>query len=209
MPPMSRRLDVLTRALSRVRAPELLLRARARIRIPYVTVLTYHRIAELGDSLCDPDVVDATPEQFDWQMRVIADYFSVISTDQLISFFDDGEKLPPNPCLITFDDGYRDCHDIALPILQSHSLRATFFIATDYVDQRRVYWWDRINYLMRKSEKDRVHLSYPHDLALDLKTDLNAAIRQLLRLVKDEFGLDVNRFLDELARAVGVPGGDR
>jgi peptidoglycan/xylan/chitin deacetylase (PgdA/CDA1 family) len=35
---------------------------------------------------------------------------------------------------ITFDDGYRDNHDLALPILARLGLPATFFVATGYLD---------------------------------------------------------------------------
>ena len=35
---------------------------------------------------------------------------------------------------ITFDDGYADNHELALPVLQSFGLPATFFVATGYLD---------------------------------------------------------------------------
>jgi peptidoglycan/xylan/chitin deacetylase (PgdA/CDA1 family) len=35
---------------------------------------------------------------------------------------------------ITFDDGYADKHDVAMPILQRHGLCATFFIATGFLN---------------------------------------------------------------------------
>jgi peptidoglycan/xylan/chitin deacetylase (PgdA/CDA1 family) len=42
--------------------------------------------------------------------------------------------LPSRSAAITFDDGYADNHDVAMPILQRHGLSATFFIATGYLD---------------------------------------------------------------------------
>ena len=30
-------------------------------------------------------------------------------------------------------------------------MKAVFFIATDYITNRRVFWWDRVNYLIKSS----------------------------------------------------------
>ena len=43
---------------------------------------------------------------------------------------------PPRAVLITFDDGYRDNVEHALPILAEHSLRATLFVISAYIGQR-------------------------------------------------------------------------
>ncbi|MCK7493591.1 MAG: polysaccharide deacetylase family protein [Comamonadaceae bacterium] len=42
--------------------------------------------------------------------------------------------LPARALAITFDDGYADNHDVALPILRRHGLNATFFVATGFLD---------------------------------------------------------------------------
>lgn len=44
--------------------------------------------------------------------------------------------------VITFDDGYRDNLDNALPILENAGLPATLFLATDAVDSPEPFWWD-------------------------------------------------------------------
>jgi peptidoglycan/xylan/chitin deacetylase (PgdA/CDA1 family) len=47
---------------------------------------------------------------------------------------------------ITFDDGYRNGATVALPILRQHRAPATFFVATAYVEHRRPFWFDRLDY---------------------------------------------------------------
>lgn len=196
--------DAVARALTSTGAAGLILRARARLRLPVLTVLTYHRVADLrGDESFDPEVVDAAPAQFDQQLADVAEHFTVIGIDELIAYYA-GAPLPPNPALITFDDGYKDCRHVVLPLLQKHGLRAVFFIATDYVAERRAYWWDRIHYLVKRSALPRLEIRYPEAMTLELGDDQAAALRRLLRVVKDTPALDLERFLGELADAAGV-----
>ena len=39
-------------------------------------------------------------------------------------------RLPRRPVVITFDDGYRDNHDVALPLLRQYGFRATVFLVS-------------------------------------------------------------------------------
>jgi peptidoglycan/xylan/chitin deacetylase (PgdA/CDA1 family) len=106
---------------------------------------------------------------------------------------------------ITFDDGYRNNHDVVVPILRRHGLRATFFVSTRFIDERRPFWWDRIAYLVKRSPRERLALAYPHDLVFDLRSDREAAVTTLCALVKTTYGLDIERLLGELSTAAGVP----
>jgi len=48
-----------------------------------------------------------------------------------------GKPLPEKPLIITFDDGYADNYYNAFPLLKKYGFKATFFIITDFIDQRR------------------------------------------------------------------------
>jgi peptidoglycan/xylan/chitin deacetylase (PgdA/CDA1 family) len=204
---MSKRLQ-LARMLDRAGVLGLVLRARARALLPWrnLTVLTFHRVAPAGAPGFDPDVADTTPEDFDRQVGMLKRYFTLIDTTDL-----DGHRtggpLPPNPAIITFDDGYRDNHDQALPILKRHGAKAVFFVATQYVDERRIYWWERLNRAIATSTRRRLVLRYPEDRLLDLTTEESRriSVRALLAVVKKHVGLDLDRFLEEVEDATDTP----
>ena len=59
-------------------------------------------------------------------------YHAVTSAD-LARHGTTGQPLRGRPVLITFDDGYRDFHDTAWPILRAHDFIAEVFIVTDHV----------------------------------------------------------------------------
>ena len=201
--PMSKR--ELAQVLDATGVLEAILRARSRGGTPWLTVLTYHRIHENPEGQpFDTGVIDATPSEFARQMAMVRRYFSPIGIQELRDFIR-GSALPPNPLIVTFDDGYRECHERVLPILLSNSVKATFFIATSYVSNRRVFWWDRIAYILNRTERDRIELFYPMTLELDCrKVARQQTGRTLLKLVKSQYGLDIERFLAELANAAGV-----
>lgn len=179
-----------------------LLWARGRARTLWLPILTYHRVSEpSAETKFDPDVIDATPDQFDRQLELLARYFSFVGSDEVADHVAGRSTLPRNALMITFDDGYRDCLDTALPILTRHGAKAVFFIATSYVGDRRVYWWDRIRYALANSDAERIELAYPEPLSLDLDGEARG---ELTRLVKTHRGLDVDRFLDDLYAACDV-----
>jgi len=182
------------------------LKVRAAVRAPLLTVLTYHHVAEPDPTYrFDRDVADATPAQFRRQLEALGRRFTTVGIDEVIAALD-GARLPPNPLLITFDDGYRSCHDTALPILRSLGMRAVFFVTSGYVTQRRLYWWERIAYTVGARRRDQVQLAYPGPLELDLAAP--GATGTLVKIIKNTGGLDLDRFLAELTRAADAPWDD-
>jgi peptidoglycan/xylan/chitin deacetylase (PgdA/CDA1 family) len=180
-----------------------IMEARRRVHLPVLTVVTFHHVAEDDPAYpYDRGVADATPAQFRRHVEWIARRATPIRVDQLIAALD-GAPLPHNAVLITFDDGYRSCHDLALPILRELGVPATFFIATGFVDQRRLYWWERIAVLLGQTRRATVQLRYPSPLTLTVADPTTATT--LNDLIKDTHGLDLDRFLDELAAALDVP----
>lgn len=185
----------------------LAVRAQRVVPLPWLPIVGYHRIGDPGVVARDTDegVVDVTAEDFERHVAFIAKSFDVVGVDALRRFFVEKAPLPKNPAVITFDDGYRECFDIALPILRRHGVPGVFFVSTDHVSRRRVFWWDRIAHLFKRTTvKTRVAIDYPEPVVLDLATDRERALDAALTIVKRTYGLDLERYLDELARALDV-----
>ncbi|HEY1557877.1 MAG TPA: polysaccharide deacetylase family protein [Kofleriaceae bacterium] len=167
-----------------------------------VSILTYHHVADEDPTLpYDPGVADATPAQFRRQMELLARYGTPIGIDELVRAFE-GTPLPKNPVMVTFDDGYRSCHDVALPILRAVGIRATFFVPTSYVAERRLYWWERVAIALAQARTPRATLTYPQLLVVDPRDP--RALHVLDDVIKNTPALDVERFLAELYVALGV-----
>lgn len=185
----------------------MVLEARARSLMPWswLTILAFHRVARPGAAGFDRDVQDTTPEAFDRQVATLKRYFTLIDT-HVLDAHAQGAPLPPNPAMITFDDGYVDNHDEALPILKRHGAKATFFIATSHIAERRLFWWERLNRALRNTTRDTLTIGYPERTTFDLSTAKRrqAAIGSLLTEIKTRPGLDLDSMLEEIETAAGL-----
>jgi peptidoglycan/xylan/chitin deacetylase (PgdA/CDA1 family) len=189
--------------LDRTGALDAAMHLRRAAPIRTVSVVTFHRIDEprTGDPY-DPDTVDATPAQFRRHVQMLARIGTPIGMDALLAGLE-GAELPPNPLMITFDDGYRSCRDIALPILEELGVPATFFIATAFADGGKLYWWEQIAVALHQARVRTATIGYPRPLQIDVSDP--GARRVLDDIVKNTHGLDIDRFLRELRTTLGLP----
>jgi peptidoglycan/xylan/chitin deacetylase (PgdA/CDA1 family) len=123
-------------------------------RWPGVLVLTYHRVGDSSSEPWDRAVWSADAELFDAQVAAVAASAEIVSVADLQSLAD--ARRRGRMVLITFDDGYRDNHEIAFPILQAHGATAAFFVSTGVLDRPRVPWWDEIAWMVRKSGRSKI-----------------------------------------------------
>ena len=77
----------------------------------------YHYVRPLARTRF-PEIKGLDLEDFRAQIRYIDRHYHVISTSELIAALDGEMDLPENAALLTFDDGYADHYDYAMPILQ-------------------------------------------------------------------------------------------
>lgn len=156
---------------------------------PALIVLAYHRVMPT-DALelypFDQELISATPAQFDWQMRYLRENLHPVAIRQVIEYLDGAASLPPGAVAVTFDDGFADTFRYAFPILKRHSIPATIFLATGYVDSREPFWFELAAYLVYHVEPNALILpdgrTLPPD---DSKQTRTNSLRQIHGLLKD------------------------
>lgn len=135
-----------------------------------LSILIFHRVLPGPDPLF-PEEVHA--DRFDTLCAWVRRWFTVLPLDTAVARLHEG-TLPPRALSITFDDGYADNHDIALPILQRHGLKATFYVATGFLDGGRM-WNDTVIESVRRSTLPQLDL---RDLADGLQCYQLASVPQ-------------------------------
>lgn len=119
-----------------------------------LSILVYHRVLPRSDAMLAGEVEAAV---FDWQMALLAEYFQVLPLHEAARRLRSG-TLPARAACVTFDDGYADNHDTALPILQKWRLPATFFVATAYLDGGWM-WNDAVTEALRQARGEVLDLT--------------------------------------------------
>lgn len=94
-----------------------------------IRILTYHRI-----SYRKHPYLSVSPRQFYRQMDYLFhNGYRVISLDDFYRYKQNGKMSFAKTVIITFDDGYLDNYNNALPILKRHGFTATVFLATGFI----------------------------------------------------------------------------
>lgn len=103
-------------------------------------VLLYHRVAAVE---CDPQLLCVSPSNFEAHLRLIRENFHPLSLSSLVQGSEAGE-IPKNAVVITFDDGYFDNAEFAVPLLEKYEIPATFYISSSMIDSNCEFWWDEL-----------------------------------------------------------------
>ena len=168
---------------------------------PRLPVLIFHRVLREPDPLF-PGEPDA--QRFDQILSWLKGWFTVMPLPSAVSRLSAG-ALPANALSITFDDGYADNFEVALPILLRHGMSATFFVASAYVDGGRM-WNDTVIEAIRRCSGD-------NDLAvaglgrfrLASAVDRRRTIDVLLQALKHRAPAERERMARAVAETADVP----
>tara|TARA_Y100000590_G_scaffold102725_1_gene116762 strand:- start:705 stop:1706 length:1002 start_codon:yes stop_codon:yes gene_type:complete len=109
--------------------------------------LNYHRVIKDDDlkqvNRINDDLI-VTSSVFDKQIRYLKENFKIVSINELNDFKHDANKK----IVITFDDGYLDNFENALPILKKYNCPAIIYVSTSFLDNIETPWWLTISNLI-------------------------------------------------------------
>lgn len=169
-----------------------------------LSILIFHRVLPAQDPLF-PGEVDRA--RFGRICSWLREWFNVLPLEGAYERLVEG-ALPARALAITFDDGYRDNAEIAMPVLQSHGLTATFFVATGYLGDGCM-WNDKIIEAVRHTRREHVDTGDlmagdNERLSLSSIEARRAAIANLLRRAKYLAPTERARVADAAVRQLAV-----
>lgn len=108
------------------------------------TIVMYHRV--VADPAADPFALGmcVRRSRFEAQIAYFRRHFEMIGLSEAVDRIERGEPLPKRAISVTFDDGYRDNLEHALPILEAYQAPATLFVPTGGLETGELLWWDRV-----------------------------------------------------------------
>ncbi len=116
---------------------------------------------------------------------------------------------------LTFDDGYRDNHDLLLPILERYGARATVYVSTGFIDRTAPMWWFGVERAVAANDRVTIRtLDGAHEFATATAAEKTAAYETIRRMfygftpaetrasvdgLKRDFGIDCHEIADRLS----------
>jgi peptidoglycan/xylan/chitin deacetylase (PgdA/CDA1 family) len=164
---------------------------------PRVKVLLYHRVTdEVRDNLT------VGIAQFDRQMAFLRSHCRVLSIEEVIRYDVIPKSDRPLVC-VTFDDGYLDNVQNAMPILARHCIPAAFFVSTGIVGTERSFphdiargnsrpaamSWNDVSELHRNGFTVGSHSVSHIDCAAEPEDVVAAELRQSMDALRTRLGL--------------------
>lgn len=118
-------------------------------RSPSCAILMYHHIRS---EKADPWETCVSEGHFKEQLNILGNYYDVYplsSLEEILLQRDQKKKK----IFITFDDGYLDNYEVAVPELKLRDFSATFFIPTQILNGAEYFWWEIVDHLFWGNEK--------------------------------------------------------
>jgi peptidoglycan/xylan/chitin deacetylase (PgdA/CDA1 family) len=124
-----------------------------------IPVLNYHSIG-----VAPGNTYVLHPDTFARQMDYLAaHHYTPMTLAEFASVITTKRPSPAHPVLLTFDDGYANNAEVALPILQQHGFPATLYVSTGLVNTPGYLTWPQIHELSAAGWDIASHtVTHPH-----------------------------------------------
>lgn len=146
----------------------------------------YHRILDDDEQEPFDFGLGVSRRRFEEQLAFFRERFHLCTVRDALKIQVSGD-WPERPLLsITFDDGYLDNIELALPLLHRHGCPATFFICTGPIESDLPFWWDLVIAMAgRREQREWQQLLEKLDFMADFtdpKDELQAALGRLWQM---------------------------
>lgn len=109
-------------------------------------------------------------------MKMLTKQFRFVSMSRAIELLAADRPVPRNIAVVTFDDGYQNNFSQALPVLREFNVPAVFYVATDHIEYRLPFWFDRLDFAIQAAARRGLTINF-----MDRKYEMKAANRERLK----------------------------
>jgi len=116
-------------------------------------VIGYHRIVEDFEAEAKVEMPSMLTSlaMFEQHLDCLGKFFRFVSLDDIGDQLLNGVSFDEPVAAVTFDDGYRDVYELALPVLERKGIPAAMFVVTDLVGRPVWQIHDKLYHLVAKA----------------------------------------------------------
>jgi O-antigen/teichoic acid export membrane protein/peptidoglycan/xylan/chitin deacetylase (PgdA/CDA1 family) len=190
-------------------------RALLRAYSNHIPILKLHGVIDESDTgRWQPTWDRHTAKQLDQVLAELDKRFNFISLDEAVDMLRGIRSMQRHCMVITFDDGYKNNIDIALPILKKYDCPFNLFVSTRFVSERQPFWIDRLDYALQQSTEADAKFQSDHiDFQFELGTreKLAESYKNFRRQSATEYEDDYlrNELISEFATRLEESSGKR
>ena len=125
-------------------------------------VLMYHGFTAKAkyDAFENIENIHLDIAKFEKQIKFLTSNFNVISLNTLVECFEQKKAFPSKSVVITVDDGYESNYKLAFEILKRYNCPAIIFLTTNFVNDSKILWTDRLAVLIKKLQVEEFEFSH-------------------------------------------------
>ena len=112
-----------------------------------------------------PEIKGLDVNLFREQIAFMKSNFNIVTMEQVLEAISTKEKLPEKALLLTFDDGYADNYNVAMPILEEYGVQVSFFIPGKTFTTHQLLDVNKIHYVLASANI--------YNLVEDLKKEMD------------------------------------
>ena len=170
---------------------------------PSTCLLPYHHIVSDEEVLHIKYLYNyKNVSQFKNDLEILLKNFTPISANDLIQHIQKNNQLPKNTFLLSFDDGFREVHDVIAPLLEAKGIPAIFFINPAFIDNKKLFYRAKASLLIHELIKNKKSPAMIHEIGNILNTQkltIEAFIATLKKLNNTDEAL-----MNDLAQKVSL-----
>jgi len=102
-----------------------------------LTIVMYHYVRDLARTRF-PEIRGLSTDRFEGQLDYLTKHYTFCRPDEVVAAAQGDHVLPPNACLLTFDDGLRDHYTTVFPRLEERGIAAVFCPAVRPIQEHTV-----------------------------------------------------------------------
>lgn len=120
-------------------------------------IINFHGVRKANNNTFNNRHIEE--KEFDKIILYLSKNYNIVPLSQLFVLYRSKTKVHKKTIALTFDDGYKNNFDIALPILKKYNAPATFYIITKGLLNKDFLVWPDIIDIIKKHHKDDITLN--------------------------------------------------
>ena len=130
-------------------------------------VVMYHSVEEDSQVWCPRHDYSVTPAELETQLKHFQKKGNIVDLPEIVSWLRGEASLPENAVALTFDDGYKNNKENALPLLEKYNAPATIYISTGLISYGKPFEYCLAELL---KQKEKINLE-KNDIEKEISND--------------------------------------